>query len=119
MYPTLPTEPLLLLDPQSCHINVVQGKQQELLGLEKRYKKKHEICFKTLDRLTWPNACSSSLGITSGILGVVTFSTLTSLSVFILLGDISLAGVSSSGLAMALTKKCQMKLAEVMKFVEL
>ena len=55
------------------------------------------------------NACSSSLSIASGILSVVTLSTYIGLHVSIPLGAVSLAGESISGVAMALTKKYQIK----------
>ena len=34
-YPSLPIEPSAPLDPQAYHLNMVQGKRQELLRLEK------------------------------------------------------------------------------------
>ena len=105
LYPTLPTESLAPLDPQSYHLDVVQGKPQELLRLEERYKKKHEKYSKTSDRLTWLNLCSSGLGVASGISSVATLSTFISLPVSIPLDIVSLAGASISSVAAVLTKE--------------
>ena len=56
IYPTVPSAPEY---PQvTCHLNVIQGKQQGLLKLEKRYEKKYKKYTKILDQLTWLNACS-------------------------------------------------------------
>ena len=107
------------LDPKFCHLNVVQGKWQELLRLEERYKKKHEKYSKALEWLTWLKACSSGLSIASGISSVVTLSTLIGLSISVSLGAISLAGASVSGVAMALTKKYQKKLTKVTKLADI
>ena len=63
----------------------------------------------------WLNACSSGLSITSRISSVAMSSTFTSLPVSILLGEISLAGTSISGMATALTEKYQNKLSKVTK----
>ena len=49
MYPTLTTAPL---DPQAYHLNIIQSKQQGLLKLEERFKKKYKRYTKILDRLT-------------------------------------------------------------------
>ena len=72
-----------------------------------------------MDRLTWLNACLRGLSIASGISSVATLSSFIGLPVSISLGAFSLAGVIVSGLAMALTKKYQKKLAEVMKLTEI
>ena len=88
-------------DTQSYHLNVVEEKRQELLKLKERYEKKNEKYSKTLDRLTWLNACSSSLSVASGIWSMATLSMLIGLPVSILLGAASLAGVSVSGMATA------------------
>ena len=91
LYPDLPKEPL---DPKFYHLNVAQSKQQELVSLKESHEKKHEKYSKALDRLTWLNACSSSLSVASGISSVETLSTLISFPVSIHLGAVSLAGVS-------------------------
>ena len=67
----------------------------------------------------WLNACSSSLSVESGILSVATFSMFIGLPVSIPLSTVSLAGVSVSGVAMALTKKYQKKLMKVTKLVDI
>ena len=36
IYPTIPAEPSAHLDPQSYHLNIIQGKQQGFLKLEER-----------------------------------------------------------------------------------
>ena len=87
---------------------MVQGKEQQLLRVEERYRKRHKKYCKEINQLMWlNNACSSSLSKTSEISSVATLSTLISLPVSIPLGAISLAGVSVSGMAIALTKKYQ------------
>ena len=90
-----------------------------MLKLEEGYKKKHKKYTKILDRLTWLNACSSSLSIATGISSVATLSTFSSLPLSIPLGAISLAGVSVNGVATALTKKYQKKLLKVTKLVDI
>ena len=90
-----------------------------MLRLEERYKKKHEKYSKTLDLLTWLNACSGCLSIASGILTVAKSSMFIGLPVTIPLGAVSLAEASVSGLAMALTKKYQKKLVKVMKLADM
>ena len=58
--------------PLDLHLNVVQEKQQKLVRLTERYKKKCEKKSKALDRLTWLNFCSNSLSVASGISSVAT-----------------------------------------------
>ena len=99
IYPTIPSAPE---DSQvAYHLNVIQGKQQGLLKLEERYKKKYKKYTKTLDRLTWLNTCSSSLSVATGISSVATLSTFISLSVSIPLRAVSPAGASVSGVTTA------------------
>ena len=109
IYLNVPTEPVLM-DPQAYCLHVAQGKRQELLRLEERYKKMQEKYSKILDRLTWLNVCLSSLSVSSGISSVATLSTFIGLPVGIPLGTVSLAGVSISGIATVLTKKYQQNL---------
>ena len=85
LYSDLPKELSTPLDPQSYHLHVAQGKQQELVRL-----KENEKYSKTLDRLTWLNACSSGLGVASGISSVAMLSMLIGLPVSIPLGAVSL-----------------------------
>ena len=119
VYRTLPTEPSAALDPQSYHLNVIQGKQQGLLKLEERYKKKYKKHTKILDRLVWLNACSSGLSVASEISSVAMLSMFIGLPVSIPLGAVSLAGGRVSGTATALSKKYQKKLARVTKLVDI
>ena len=72
---------------------------------------------KILDRLTWLNACLSSLRVATGISSVATLSTFISLPVSIPLGTVSLTGTSVGGVPLALTKKYQNKLIKVTKWV--
>ena len=95
LYPDLPTEPSAPLEPQSYHLNVIESKQEGLLKLEEMYKKKYFKYFRTLNRLTWLNACSSGLSVASGISSVATLSTFIGLSVSIPLGMVSLDGAIS------------------------
>ena len=83
------------------------------------FKKKYEKYTKTLNRLTWLNACSSSLSVATGISSVATFATLISLPVSISLGAASLTGVIASGLISVLTKKYQKKLKKVTKLIDI
>ena len=66
----------------------------------------------------WLNGCSSGLSIAPGILSVAKLSAFIGLSVSIPLGTVSLAGASVSGVATALTKKYQKKLAKVTTLVD-
>ena len=61
----------------------------------------------------------SSLNIATGISNVATLSTFIGLPVRIPLGAVSLAGVSVSGVATALTKKYQKKLSKVTKLTDI
>ena len=81
--PTIPTEPLALLDPQSYCLNAIKGKQQGLLKQEERYVQKYKKYTEILDRLEWLNTCSSSLGVATGISSVATLSMFISLPVSI------------------------------------
>ena len=79
---------------------------------------KRDTC-KALDRLTWLNACSSSLSVAFGISSAATLSTFIGLPVSIPSGAISLAGASVTGVAMTPTKKYQKKLAKVTKLTDI
>ena len=114
IYPTVPEDPQI-----AYHLSVIQSKQQGLLKLEEKYKKKYKKCTKILDQLTWLNACSSSLSIASGISSVATLSTFIGLPVSISLGVISLTGASVSSVATALAKKYQKKLSKVTKLIDI
>ena len=90
-----------------------------MLKLEERYKKKYKKYTKISNRLTWLNACSSSLSVATGISSVATLSTFIGLPVSIPLGAVSLAGASVGGIATALTKKYQKKLSKVTKLTDI
>ena len=94
LYPTVPSAPE---DPQvDYHLSTIQSKQQGLLKLEERYKKKYKKYTVILDLLTWLNACTSRFSVVSGLFCVATLSTFISLPVSIPLGAMSLAGASVS-----------------------
>ena len=117
MYPTLPTEPSAPLEPQSYQLNIIQSEQQGLLKLEERYKKKYKKYTKILNLLVWLNACLSSIA--TGILSMATLSIFIGLPVSIPLGGVPLAGASVGGMATALTKKYQKKLAKVTNLIDI
>ena len=119
IYPDLPKEPWVPLEPQSFHLNVVQSKREGLLKLEETYKKKYSKYSKTLNRLVWLKACSSSLSVVSGILSVAMLSMFVGSPVSIPLGAVSLAGASVTCVATALPKKYQKKLVKFMKLVDI
>ena len=106
-------------DPQVYYLHVIQGKRKELVRPNDRYEKKCKKYSKALDRLMWLNACSSILIVASGISSVAALSAFIGLPMSIPLGAISLAGVSVSGVATALTKKYQKEPAKVTKLTDI
>ena len=109
LYPNLPSAPPE--NPQvAYHLSVIQGKQRGLIAKEQMFKKKYEKYTKILNQLMWLNACSSGIGIATGISSVATFATFIRLPVSISLGVTSLTGVIASGIISTLTKKYQKKL---------
>ena len=109
LYPNLPSAPPE--NPQvAYHLSVIQAKMQGLKNKEQMFKQKYEKYTKILNRLTWLNACSSSLSIATGISSVATFATFVGLPVSISLGAASLTGAIASGIISMLTKKYQKKL---------
>ena len=106
IYQTVPSAPE---DPQvDYHLNIIQNKQQGLLKLEERYKKKYKKYTKTLNRLVALNACASGLSVATGIFSVATLSTFAGLPVSVSLGAVSLAGASVSGVTTVLTEVCSL-----------
>ena len=94
-YPNLPSAPPE--NPQvAYHLNVVQPKRRGLMGKEQMFKQKYEKYTKILNRLTWLNACLSSLSVATGISSVATFTTFIGLPVSISLGAASLTGAIAS-----------------------
>ena len=106
LYPTIPSAP----PEEDYHMNIIQSKQEGLLKLEERYKKKYKKYINILERLMWLNACDSGISITTGISSVASLATFISLPVSIPLGEASLTGASVSGLTSVSTKKYQNKL---------
>ena len=82
------------------------------------FKQKYEYT-KILGRLTWLNACSSSLSIATGISSAATFATFIGLPVSISLIVASLTGAIASGIISLLTKKYQKKLTKVTKLIDI
>ena len=52
---------------------MAQAKRRGLIAKEQIFKKKYEKYNKILNRLTWLNACSSGIGVATGISSVATF----------------------------------------------
>ena len=116
--PNLPSAPPEHLQV-AYHLNVIQAKRRGLINKEQMFKQKYEKYTKMLNRLTWLNACSSSLSVATGISSVTTFATFIGLPVSILLGAASLTGAIASGIISALTKKCQQKFKKVTKLIDI
>ena len=83
------------------------------------FKKKYKKYNKTLNRLTWLNACSSGISIATGIFSVATFTTFIGLPVSIPLGAASMTGVIASGIILVLTKRYQQKLKKVTHLIDI
>ena len=102
IYPDFPKEPSAPpqtggpATPQSCHLNVIQSKQEGLLGLEEMHVKKYSKYSRILDRLVWLNTCLSGLSIASRISSVATLITFIGLPVSIPLDAVFLDGASIS-----------------------
>ena len=119
MCPVLPSA-LPDVPPQvAYHLNVVQANRRGLKAKEQTFKKKYEKYTKTLNRLTWLNACSSGISIATGISSVATFVTFIGIPVSAALGAGSMTGVIASGIISVLTKKYQQKLKKVMKLIDI
>ena len=72
-----------------------------------------------MNRLTWLNACSSRIGVATGISSIATFVTFIGLPVSIPLGAASMTGAIASGIISTLTKKYQQKLKKVMRLIDI
>ena len=83
------------------------------------FKKKYEKYTKILNGLTWLNACSSGIGVATGISSVATFVTLIGFPVSIPLGAASMTGAIASGIISVLTKEYQQKLKKVTKLIDI
>ena len=119
LYPNLPPSAPPENPQITYHLSVIQAKRQGLMVKEQMFKEKYEKYTKILNRLTWLNACSSSLSVATGISSVATFSTFVRLPVSISLGAASLTGAIASGIISALTKKYQNKLKKVTKLIDI
>ena len=101
------------------HLNMVKDKRRVLKNKEAMLKKKYEKYNKILNRLTWLNACSSSLSIATGIPSIATFATFIRLPVSVALGAASTTAAIASGIISAVTKKYQQKLKKVTKLIDI
>ena len=119
MYPILPSA-LPDVPPQVAFLlNVVQANRRGLKAKEQTFKKKYKKYTKTLNRLTWLNACSSGISIATGISSVATFVTFIGIPVSAALGAASMTGVIASGIISVLTKKYQQKRKKVTKLIDI
>ena len=87
LYPNLPPSALPENLQVVYHLSVIQAKQQGLKNKKQMFKGKYEKYTKTVNQLTWLNACSSSISVVTGIFSVATFATFVGLSVSISLGQ--------------------------------
>ena len=87
---TLPEAPLG--SQVGYHLNIVQAKQRGLKNKEQMFKQKYEKYTKILNRLTWLNACSSGISVTTGISSVATFATFVGIPLSAALGAASMTG---------------------------
>ena len=122
LYPSLPPEalgPHSAENPQVAYLSIIQAKMQRLKNKEQTFKQKYKQYTKILNRLTWLNACSSGISITTGISSVATFATFIGIPVSISLGAVSLTEVLASGIISTLTKKYQKKLKKVTRLIDI
>ena len=101
------------------HLNVVQAKRRGLIAKEQIFKKKYEKYTKTLNRLTWLNACSSGISVATGISSVATFATFIRIPVSAALGAAFITGTIASGIISVLTRKYQKKLKKVTRLIDI
>ena len=101
------------------HLSVIQAKMQGLKNKEQMFQLRYEKRNKILNRLTWPNACSSGISIATGISSVATFATFVGLPVSMALGAASMTGAIASGIISVLAKKCQKKLKKVTRLIDI
>ena len=83
------------------------------------FKKKYEKYTKTLNRITWLNACLSAISIATGISSVATFAPFVGIPVSISLGVASMTGAIASGIILVLAKKYQKKLKKRTKLIDI
>ena len=118
LYPNLPLAPSE--NPQvAYHLSVIQAKMQGLKNKEQMFKQKYKKYTKILSRLTWLNACSCGISVTTGISSVATFATFVGLPVSMALGGASMTGAIASGIISVLAKKYQKKLKKVTHLIDI
>ena len=115
LYPNLPPSDPPENPQVAYHLSVIQAKMQGLKNKEQIFKQKYEKYTKILNRLTWLNACSSAIRISS----VATFATFIRFPASISLGAASLTGAVASGIISMLTKKYQKKLKKITKLFDI
>ena len=118
-YPNLPSAPPDAPHQVGYHLNVVQAKRRGLINKEVMFRKKYKKYNRILNRLTWLNACSSGISVTTGISSVATFATFIGIPVSAALGAASMTRAVSSGIISVLTKKYQNKLKKVTKSIDI
>ena len=119
LYPNLPPSAPPENPQVAYHLSIIQAKMQGLKNKEQMFKQKYEKYNKTLDRLTWLNACSSRMNVATGISTVATFATFVGLPVSMALGAASMTGAIASGIISTLTKKYQKKLEKVTRLIDI
>ena len=119
LYPNLPLSAPPENPQVAYHLSIIQAKMQGLKNKEQMFKQKYEKYNKTLDRLTWLNACSSRMSVATGISTVATFATFVGLPVSMALGAASMTGAIASGIISTLTKKYQKKLEKVTRLIDI
>ena len=119
LYPNLPPSAPPENPQVTYHLSVIQAKTQGLKNKEQMFKQKYEKYNKILNRLTWLNACSSGISVTTGISSVATFATFVRLPVSVALGAASLTGAIASGIISTLTKKYQKKLKKLTHLIDI
>ena len=115
LYPNLPSAPPE--NPQvAYHLSIIQAKMQGLKNKEQMFKQKYEKYNKIFNRLTWLNACSSGISVTTGISSVATFATFFGLPVSVCS---TLTGAIASGIISVLAKTYQKKLKKVTRLIDI
>ena len=119
LYPNLPSAPPDVPLQVGYHLNVVQAKRWGLIDKEAMFKKKYKKYNRILNRLTWLNASSSGISVSTGISSVATFATYIGIPVSAVLGAASMTGAITGGIISVLSKKYQQKLKKVTKLIDI
>ena len=101
------------------YLSVIRAKIQGLKNKKQMFKQKYEKYTKTLNQLTWLNACSSRINVATEISSVATFATFVGISVSVALGAAFLTGAIASGIISMLTKRYQKKLKKVTCLIDI